>query len=255
MSPIRHNQRRIKDVLKQERHHHWKRYAMVTMASFTGIAIAALSIWSLNQALSVKHWNIHASTALKPQVEQVLSHMEKLDFWHARPSKVRAQILTHVPDIADVSIQRQLPDTLDITIIPRQPIALWLNPDVGNLYLVDEQGFAYRARQHGELLDLPILRMEQAQLSQACQWLVQLKTKHPHWFAQSSEIFAIYNGWKINLSAGQQWQLPLGQRAIDQTTQITTLLEQPRWHAGNWRIDTRLANRWFLRPATHEGVI
>ena len=255
MSPIRHNQRRIKDMIKKERQHHWLQYATASMAGIISIAILGVGLYSLNQTLSVKRWNIHAPAELKSNINVVLSHMEKMDFWHSRPSVLRVELLKNIPDLADVKIQRQLPDALEIHIIPRQTIALWLNPEQGSLYLVDQQGHAYRPIKHGETLNFPVLRMPKEMLPQACQWLVQLQTTQPYWFALSSEMFAMYDGWKVNLSSGQQWQLPFGQRAMDEIKQITKILKKPRWHAGNWRIDTRLENRWFLRPATHEGVI
>jgi len=255
MSRIRTNQRRIKDIVKKERHIHWRKYILASTVSTSIAAGLIFGLWSLNQALTVTQWNIHAPAKLKSNIEHVLNRMGSMDFWHSRPSLLRQQLLQQVPDLAEVNIQRQLPHALNIHVTPRLPIALWLNPKTSSLYLADNHGNAYRARNYGEELDLPVLRMEKEQLHDACKWLAQLKATQPQWFARSSEMFASYDGWKLNLSSGHQWQLPLGKRAIDELPQITKLLSQPRWHAGNWRIDTRLENRWFLRPATHEGVI
>jgi len=274
MSHIRSNQRRVKDIIKVERILHWKQIATTSFISLVLFVGALSGIWSLNQSLSIKHWDIYASTPLKADIEHALNDMDKLDFWHSRPALLRKQLLNKIPDLADIQIQRQLPSSLVIHVTPRQAIALWfnkvgLNKDGGNkdgfnkntakqqgqLYLVDEHGTAYRARKHGESSDFPVLRMQQKHLVEACQWLATLKKEQPQWFARSSELFASPTGWKLNLVAGQQWQIPFGPRGLKNIAQLSNILKQPRWHAGNWRIDTRLENRWFLRPATHEGVI
>jgi len=264
MNRIRSNQRRVKDIIKVERVFHWKQIALTSFVSLVVLAGILSGAWSLNQNLSIKHWNIHAAAPLKADIEHALNNMDKLDFWHSRPALLREQLLNKVPDLAEINIQRQLPNTLVIHVTPRQAIALWLNKgevngkasnEQGQLYLVDEQGIAYRARRHGESSDLPVLRMQQDHLVAACQWLATLKKEEPQWFARSSELFASHTGWKLNLIAGQQWQVPFGARGLKSILQLSSILKQPRWHSGNWRIDTRLENRWFLRPAAHEGVI
>jgi len=260
MSPIRSNQRRVKDIIKVERVLQWKKIALTSVISLVLFTGALSGIWSLSQSLSIKHWDIYATAPLKADIEHALSDMNELDFWHSRPALLRKALLNKIPDLADIQIQRQLPNSLVIHVTPRQAIALWFNKDGGNkqqgqLYLVDEQGIAYRARKHGESSDLPVLRMQQKHLAAACQWLATLKKEQPQWFARSSELFASPTGWKLNLVAGQQWQIPFGPRGLKNIAQLIHILEQPRWHAGNWRIDTRLEKRWFLRPATHEGVI
>ncbi|PCI44955.1 MAG: hypothetical protein COB41_02950 [Proteobacteria bacterium] len=259
MKNIRSNKRHVKEIVKKERVLHWKK---ITLTGFTSLVLltAALSgLWTFNQSLSIKHWNIYAAAPLKADIEHALKAMKSLDFWHSRPALLRTQLLQSVPDLADIQIQRQLPNSLIIHVTPRQAIALWFKKNQenkqGQLYLVDEHGIAYRARKHGESSDLPVLRMQQEQLTAACQWLATLKKEQPQWFARSSELFASHDGWKLNLVAGQQWQIPFGPRGLKNISQLNNILQQPRWHAGNWRIDTRLENRWFLRPATHEGVI
>jgi len=258
MSHIRSNQRHIKAIAKVKPLLQWKKIARTSFMSVVLLAGMILGLWSLNQSLCIKQWNIYASNPLKSDIENALNHMDKLDFWHARPALLRENLLNKLPDLADLQIQRQLPSTLIIHTTPRQAIALWLNTKNSKhqqWYLVDEHGFAYRALKHGEASDLPVLRMQQKHLVAACQWLATLKNEQPQWFSRSSELFALNTGWKLNLSAGQQWQIPFGPRGLKNISQLSNILAQPRWHAGNWRIDTRLENRWFLRPATHEGVI
>ncbi|MDX8397160.1 MAG: FtsQ-type POTRA domain-containing protein [Mariprofundaceae bacterium] len=210
--------------------------------------------WILNQSFSVRQWNISASASVKSDIEKYLSSSKNLDFWHSRPSTLRQQLLQHIPDLEDVHIKRQLPDRLIIHVTPRQAIALW-KQEQGQLYLVDQHGVAYRARMRGETSNLPVLRMKRHRIKEACALLDYLHQKQPHWFNRSSELVAERGGWKLNLSQGQQWKLPFGPYALRNATQISQILAQPRWQARNWRVNTRFENRWYLRPATHEGVI
>jgi len=231
-------------------HKHFKAYlySLLSIISLTGAA------WLCNESFSARQWNISASASIKADIEQYLSQAENLDFWHSRPSSLRQQLLQHIPDLADIQIQRQLPDRLIIHVTPRQAIALW-QQEQGELYLVDQEGVAYRARKRGESSNLPVLRMTRKHIQAACELLAALHTHQPKWFQNSSELIAERDGWKLNLSHGQQWKLPFGQHALRNVVHISQILAQPRWHANNWRIDTRFENRWYLRPATHEGVI
>jgi len=264
MSRTRSNQRHNKVSVKARPRLPWKRICLTSISSILVLGITITGLWVFNQKLSIKHWDIYASPTLKKDITQALSDMETLDFWHSRPALLREILLRRIPDLADIQIQRQLPHHLIIHTTPRQAIALWLNKHTNSnnakkqsaqLFLVDEHGMAYRALRHGEFSDLPVLRMPTKNLRAACQWLAMLKKQQPQWFARSSELFAMPTGWKLNLAAGQQWQIPYGPRGLQTIERISTILKQPRWQAGNWRIDTRMEKRWFLRPAKHEGVI
>jgi len=259
MSRIRTNQRHIKDIIQQESAMHWRKIASKVLFAAILLSTIGAATWSLNQNLVIQHWRIVAAAPLKADIDNVLNNLGELDFWNSRPAHLHDEILSKVPDLADVYIQRQLPSTLVIHVKPRQATALWFNQAAtdqqGELYLVDEYGIAYRARKNGESSNLPVLRMQQKDLAEACQWLSLLRKEQPEWFARSSELFALHDGWKLNLAAGQQWYIPQGTRGLQTITQLSNILKQPRWHTGNWRIDTRLKNRWFIRPATHEGII
>ncbi|MDQ6954506.1 MAG: FtsQ-type POTRA domain-containing protein [Mariprofundaceae bacterium] len=271
---IRNKQKEMKKVARFRWLLRCKQTLTVGVAGLLLCAVTLSGLWSLNQSLSIQQWNIYAAAPLKADIEQALQKMESLDFWHSRPAYLRQQLLSRIPDLADIHIQRQLPNTLIIHVTSRKAIALWFNKEAfnkgilaknqgssgntarqGQLYLVDESGIAYRPRKYGESSDLPVLRMKLAYLQAACQWLATLKRDQPQWFARSSELFATHDGWKLNLTAGQQWHLPFGLRGLQNINLLTNILKQPRWQAGHWCIDTRLENRWFLRPATHEGIV
>jgi len=249
----RANQRRRQSDKNRQKTIVWRNYFIYSSVFLTLLLATGSALWSLNQSLSVKQWHIYAPTPIKSAIQKQLSMLDNLDFWHSRPSVLRKHLLATIPDLADIHIQRQLPSTLNIHITARQAIALWQSDK--QLYLVDHFGTPYRPRKLGEASDLPLLRMKKQHLKMACFLLNKLKRNQPEWFASSSELFAQHDGWKLNLTAGQQWLLPLGERALSNIHRLNSILQQPRWHAGNWRVDTRLDKRWFIRPATHEGVI
>ena len=173
MTPTRINQRHAKTTSKAKSILPWKKVCLTGAVSILLFIVSVASLWSFNQKVSIKHWDVYAPTSLKEDVSQALNNMAALDFWHSRPALLHEQLLSRIPDLADIQIQRQLPDTLIIHAIPRQAIALWLNKDnhsknannkQAQLYLVDEHGIAYRALKHGEFSALPVLRMKQNQL-------------------------------------------------------------------------------------------
>jgi len=253
------NARRIKEEVKVQRNTAYLQLFLRGFGACLLIAIGTFGLYTMNQSLSITQWKITASAPIKAAIEAHLRQSETLDFWHSRPSALRQSILSAVPDIADVQIQRQLPDALLIHVTPRKSIALWQgklqqHAEEG-LYLVDEDGTAYRTRQHGESFDLPVLRMTKEKLPEAATLLTYLDVKYNTWFTHLSELKAEPNGWKFNFDYGQQWFLEAGTEAQKNITSIQDLLSQPRWRAGYWRVNTRLENRWFIRPAASKEVI
>ena len=255
MSLVRSNKRREQPVLKSPSSLRLGRHIWVVVLGlllFTMLSVAGLR--ALNQSLAVESWEIDASPLVQTHVNHALEQMESLDFLNSRPSLLRQKLLKEVPDLADVYIQRQLPNALSIHVVLRQAVALWQN-DAGVLYLVDDKGEAYRPRVQGESIDLPVLRMPQKKLHAAIILLLALKKKSPEWFANSSEILAEDAGWRLNFSKGQQWLLPFGEKAVHNTALLSRIVQNVPWNTKVWRVDTRWGNRWFFRPARHEGVV
>lgn len=250
----RQNQRRIRDEVRRQQHAMIRhRLAVVTMTLLV-LAATGGGLWSLNRMLGISQWQVTAESGLKQQIDAALTDMGDLDFWHSQPSLLRRQLKQQLPDIAEIRIQRRLPDTLVIEASSRIPVALWQRPD-GHIWLVDGQGKAYRPMKRDEAFNLPLLRMPQNKVAGASRLLAEMAQDYPARLAQLSELIAEGEGWKLNLTHGQQWRLPFGQPAMRQMARLQTLLQQPRWRTGFWRVNTRLGSRWFLRPAGQQGVI
>jgi len=208
----------------------------------------------LNHKLSVTHWDIQADAQIKEQVEQFAASYEKLDFWHTRASLIQETLLAQAPDIKSVDVSRILPSGLMIKAYARKPLALWENTDQkAQVMLIDQDAKAYRALHRGENVDLPILRMSPAELSQAVALIHILQKNDANKVANLSEVLAETQTWRLNFSKGEQWQV--NQANIDEDLQqIINVLAAPRWSRGYWRMDARIPQRWFIRPATQEVI-
>jgi hypothetical protein len=222
-----------------------------------GLTISALLF--LNQTFRVSTWQIEVtrsnnSNHLKQQIDTVMKALPNYDFWSTRPGLLRAQLLEAVPDLENIHIQRTLTGSLHLHAIARTSIGLWQKEE-GEVFLVDMHGMAYRPLLASETVDLPILRIDDRDIGEACALLQSMRSVQPAYFSRISELFATTNSWKINFNQGQQWMISRNQYISHSISKVSDLLEKPRWRSGHWRVDARAATRWFIRPTKQEGVI
>jgi len=226
-----------------------------------GLALSALASlmvtggWWLNRALTVQTWQIHGvPEILEVAIEKELKGQEPLDLVHAWPSRLRIHLLGAIPDLAEVNIVRQLPDRLEISATMRMPVGLWRNSK-GTVQLVDGQGLAYRPLKAGEMLDLPLLRVSAEELGESVALMLKLKQEDETRYARLSEWIGEGDAWKLNFERGRSWLLPRGSLAGDRMEQVIALMQGPRWKNGDWRIDVRADNRWFIRKSKLGGMV
>lgn len=211
--------------------------------------------WELNRSLVVRTWQIHGvPEGMQDAIGEQLNQMQPLDLWHAWPSRLQADLLQHLPDLAEVNITRILPDRLEITATMRQPVALWRSKQA-TVQLVDGQGVAYRPLKAGEMLDLPLLRMPGDDLQEGATLLLRLKQMDAARYARLSELLAEDGGWRLNFDQGRCWLLPRGAQAEPRMQQVLALLHKDPWKEGDWRIDARAASRWFIRKSKSGGMV
>jgi len=247
------NQRRIDPAIQQEaRRRSLKRIGTVMVFTMMAALSVSSAVW-LNQKWSVAHWDIQADAPIKVAIEAQLQHMPSRDFLSTRPDQLSRQWLRRIPDLAAVRITRILPDRLKIQADARVPTALWQD-EQSRLHLIDVQGDDYRLLRKGESPDLPLLRMPASQLSAAHRMLAALAQADMSRFAALSEIRAGNGHWQIYFSRGVSWLIPQSDEGSE-IQHILSLLKQPRWKGRYWRVDARMASRWFIRPAGHGGVI
>lgn len=217
-------------------------------------ALAGL-LFGLNRALAVKHVHVEGNdAALTKAISEHITRLGPLDFIHARPASLRGHLMAQLPELADVRVRRVLPHDLYVTPIRRQPLALWQAED-GQVFLVDATGLAYRPIQAGDGADLPLLRCAKDDLAAAISIITALQQTDHHRLQRLSECIALLDGWQLNFDRHQRWLLPRSLAPEIQIRRVIALLQNKRWHQGDWRLDARMDSRWFIRHATHGGVI
>jgi len=225
----------------------------MAVLSVGGLLLA--SGWWLNQALTVKSWQVHGvSEELESAIDKQLGGMQPLDLVHAWPSVLRSRLLASLPDLAEVNIARHLPDRLEIAATMRMPVALWRDSN-GAVQLVDGKGSAYRPLKPGEGVDLPLLRVSGDALGESVSLMLRLKQIDGVRYAQLSEWIGEPDCWKLNFDRGRSWLLPRGELAAVRIGQVMNLMQDRRWKDGDWRVDVRASTRWFIRKSKLGGMV
>ncbi len=223
--------------------------------AMTGLLIAgslAFSAIYMNNKFAVEHWQVKANPQLSKQIEQYLAEKESKAFWQTRASLLQRELLAGIPDIEALEIRRILPNGLQINAKARQPLALWENGE-SSVMLIDEQATAYRPLKRGEYQDLPILRLASNELPKAATLIQKIQAYDASRLGELSEVIVEDERWRLNFSYGEQWQFH--QAGIEQDLeQVIRLLATPRWSGGHWRMDARIPQRWFIRPARQEVI-
>ena len=229
---------------------------MLRTAGFIGLVAAASaagawSLASLNTALSVTSWHVDAPRSLRAAIQAQLKG-QSMDFVHTFPPLMRRRLLAAIPELSDVRITRRMSGVLEITAVPRQPVANWVGP-AGHMLLVDANGTAYPGTERVAPI-LPMLRVPAAELAKASALLGHLAGLSRNKYAHLSEMVAIDGAWKLYFDRGESWVIPQ-HGATDRVDRLYALMAEPRWHKDAWRVDARMDNRWFIRPAHSKEVI
>lgn len=250
------NVRRKKKVAPVKRRMTWLKPLQIALVSSGVIAVLGFSAVKLNQEMTVTHWQIDSPEHIKKPIALYFEHKDKFDFWHTRAAVIQGDLIALIPDIQRIEVSRVLPDGLLIKASARKPIALWENVSAQvdrKVMLVDEQGVAYRPILRGENLDLPLFRLQPNHLKTAAAVLHHLSTNIPERVQALSEVIVEQNDWRLNFAHGEQWLL--NQESLqDDLPKVLNILSQPRWARRHWRMDARIPERWFIRPAKQEVI-
>ncbi len=249
-----HENKSRKKIVPVKRNVRWLKPVAQTMMAALGITGLVFGALHMNDELAVKHWKIQANTQLKPQIEKYLASRQQLDFWHTRASVMQEMLLAEIPDIKTLEVRRILPNDLLVKAEARKPMALWESmAGQPKVMIIDETALAYRALKRGENLDLPILRLNQEHIVQATGLLHALHKQDASKLLSLSEVVVAEQQWRMNFAYGEQWQM--NQDNIEQDMKLVMqLLAKPQWARGHWRMDARIPQRWFIRPAKQEVI-
>lgn len=221
--------------------------------------LVALSLYGalqwFNHLLRIQSWEIYCSDSVVAQsIENDLQQMKSLNFIRGTPFLLRQVLLDDIAALRDIRIVRKLPGSLYIEAVARVPVALWKKSL--DVFLVDKEGFAYRRLLRGENFSLPLLRVDESELIEVSRLLLVLKDKAPDYYDSLSECRSLFDGsLKLFFTQRQAWLLPRGEQAHSHLAKLVALLQNRRWRDGNWKVDARQENRWFIRQAQYGGVI
>jgi len=220
------------------------------------VVMIGFGLQQLNGAMAVRGCQVVCDDArLQQSVTMRLQQMAPLGFVASNPALLAQRLRALEPDIASIEVKRVLPHRLWVKASVRQPVALWTGGE-GKVMLVDGDGMIYRALRHGELLDLPLLRVtDRRQVVVLAQLLDHLQQRNPQRVAAISELIVRDGLLRINLAQGAQWQCPLDQHLIARVDHIVALLNEKRWRHGSWRVDARQQDRWFIRAGNGEREV
>ncbi len=249
----RTNRRRLTETVMLARKKRLQWASMRLTVALLMVMVMVTAKWLIGQRFEQVQWRVEAPALLKKHIEESMQNMQASGLWGARPAAVRDYLRQQVRDIDQLEVSRTLPGSLRIVATARQFTALWESPE-GLVMLVDAEGRPFRSLERGEQVDLPFLRVDRAHLKAAVALIKGMQATQAPWLAALSEVFADLDGWRLNLSAGQQWLIPFGEESLQYVKNITELLQQEGWNRGIWRIDARQARRWFIRPAASQGV-
>jgi cell division septal protein FtsQ len=135
---------RIEQALRRSRGRrllHWLRERWLSLSNATALFVLALAMLTTTQCrveqIAVRHHSASSAEAVTrvTQLSQVIGH----NIFLLNTERV-AQELATIPSVLTVQVVPRLPNTVEIDIVERVPIATWRTP--AGAFLVDEQGFA-----------------------------------------------------------------------------------------------------------------
>lgn len=147
--------------------------------------------------------------------------------------------------VRSATVERQMPDTLIVSVVERKPLALWQTEDRGHV-LIDGDGEQLQNYELGDYLDLPVLVGDDAP-ENAAEMLATLQTI-PELYEQVTGAQRIgHRRWNIQLANGMFIRLPEQDMAKAWQRLETLNREHDLLNRDVLIVDLRLADRTFVR--------
>ena len=223
--------------------------AAVGLGLLSGLAFAAVwgheyALTSPRFALSTLHFE-----GLQHASETDLTRLSGLtpgqNLFTADPSTVERLLETH-PWVQHVEVMRQLPDTVHVLVNEHVPVAL---VTLGDLYLVDSQGHAFKKVEPKDQVDLPLLTGVDREA------YVRDPMKAAEGFR---EALALAHAYEVS-GAGQYGRLSEVRRVADGLTLVTDAGQEIRFAVGApeealqrlFKVRSELARRGLIAQVIH----
>src|SRR3972149_9339523 len=103
--------------------------------------------------IDLKGTNLVDGDKVKKVITYALNEEDNVFLYHS--SNIAAKIRENFPLIAEVKIQKGIPDTIRVIVEERKPAVVWQSGD--KKYLVDKDGYAYLEADANNSKDLPVV--------------------------------------------------------------------------------------------------
>ena len=160
------------------------------------------------------------------------------------PQKIRRSLIT-LQWIKDAIVRRKLPNTIDITVIERRPVAIWQHQ--GQRVLVDKNGTTFNTDQVNRFNHLIFIQGEQAPKKVAS--LYSLLSAEPN--LAKNVVQAVWIGnrrWTLIFRNGIRVRLPEKSPNKAWKTLARLNREQQLLARDVQMIDMRLPDRMIIKP-------
>jgi len=117
---------------------------------WVGLSLAAGGLFSRNEKYTIKNLNIRPGMVITRElIKEYTGIDEGMNLFGFNIAKIRSEFLRHTPNVREIEMTRQLPDTFTIEVVERAPLAR-----IGRRgYLVaDREGFIFSLRKSADSL-------------------------------------------------------------------------------------------------------
>ena len=158
--------------------------------------------------------------------------------------EIRAR-LSALPWVLEADVRRIWPDTVRVTLVEREPVAVW--QEAGRYRLLDATGTALPMLPRAEIAALPLLVGPGA--DRAAPAFLRMMARHPDLASQLAGAVRVGDRrWDLHLRSGEQIALPEDAHAAEALARFAAANRaQPLLGQGFARFDLRIEDRMAVR--------
>lgn len=257
--------RMIRLPVAPARFRRWVRHGFALLVMTAGIA----TVWALQ--IPQKIWLSAAQTVARAGLE--VRHVEVTGAQHVKSREVYNAVLNGpsnsmllidldeirdrlraLPWVADASVARRLPDTINVAIVERKPVALWQYQR--RLAAIDRTGKVLDTEGLGRFAKLPLIIGAGANVQ--AQGLMTMLADYPQ-VADNIDSATWIGGrrWDLRFKTGEVLALPEGYPAARRALASFIRMDQDNGllQRGFARFDMRLPDRMIVRVSGEPGAL
>ncbi|MGV3278523.1 cell division protein FtsQ/DivIB [Rickettsiales bacterium LUAb2] len=199
-----------------------------------------------NTNLPVKELKIEgASTRVKQQINNSFANLIGANMVDIRINNIKSQIIS-MPWVANVSVRKSYPNTIDIKIIEKKPLLIWENDD-GEFFVINSENKIVRKSNVSDYKNLILIKQGKVALDRSDD-LRFIIYKNYDLLSKISKLEFVGYRWNIYLSNGILIELPESNvdKAIDKIISANNKYQILSRDIDY--IDARIPNKLFIMP-------